>query len=177
MELGDSGKGATAEVGRANSLLCLHCDTPHPKGLITRLRISRIPLIHNRQSCSRRSWVAPLVSVPSRPLSRHVLSPTAPHQRLARPFSRANADFHPARLHARPTVTRTARASLLLPPSPNCHHLVRQNLVRAQMRSPTRPVAMSRPPRMKLLATCPVCLRQSTSSRKVRGLGRRRCGG
>ena len=120
------------------------------------------------QPCSRRSWVVPLVSAPSQPASLHrpAPSPTACLRPLARLFFRANADSRQARPHAHPTVTRTALASLS--PSPTYHHLVRQSRVLPMQTSPTRPVAMSRPPRMRLLPTCPACPRPSTFSLKVR---------
>ena len=132
------------------------------------LPIAVYPLYTPAQSCSRRSWVAPPVSAPSQPASLHrpAPSPTACLRHLARLFFRANADSRQARPHARPTVTRTALVSLW--PSPIYRHLVRQSRVPPPQTSPTRPVAMSRPPRMRLLPTCPVCPRLSTSSLKVR---------
>jgi hypothetical protein len=121
------------------------------------------------QSCSRRSWVAPPVSAPNQPASLHrpAQSPTVSHQPLARLFFRANADSRQARLHVRPTVTRTALASPLLPPSPIYLRLVQQSRAPLPQTRTTRPVAMSRPPKMRLSPTCLVCPRLSTSSLKV----------
>jgi hypothetical protein len=146
------------------------CDTAGPKGLITiELAAVAYRLYTPVQSCSRRSWVAPLVSAPNQPASLHrpAPSPTACRQRLARLFSRANADSRQARLHARPTVTRTALASLPLQLSPTYPPLVPQSRARLPVRSPTRPVAISRPPKTRLLPTCPACPLPSTSSLKV----------
>ena len=144
------------------------CDTAHSKGLITfELALVVKPVYTPVQSCSRRNWVAPLVSAPSQPVSLHrpAPSPIACHRRLARLFFRANADSRQARLHARPTVTRTALASLS--PSLIYPRLAQQSRVLLPPTNQTLPVAMSRPPKMRLLPTCPVCPRPTTSSLKV----------
>jgi hypothetical protein len=146
------------------------CDTAGPKGLIIfELAVVVLRLYTPVQSCSRRSWVAPPVSAPNQPASlpRPAQSPTVSRRRLARLFSRANADSRQARLHARPTATQTALASPPLQPSLIYPHLVPQSRARLPVRSPTRPVAMSRPPKMRLSPTCPACPRPSTSSLKV----------
>jgi hypothetical protein len=150
--------------------VCFVCSCDKSQGLITlELAVAVYRLFIQLPPCSRRSWVAPPVSAPSQPASLHRLaqSPTAFRQPPARLFFRANADSRQARLHARPTVTRTAPVSLLPQPSQTYPPRARQSRVLLPATSQTPPVATPRPQKMRLSPTCPVCLRLSTSSLRV----------